>query len=45
MTTCVVIPPTVADDLVLSMLVQSVACGDEGLHERLEASKRLRSGA
>ena len=25
-----------ADNLVLSMLVQSVACGDEGLHERLE---------
>lgn len=29
-------PPT-ADELVLSMLVQSVACGDDGLHEQLEA--------
>jgi hypothetical protein len=37
MTTCVVIPPTVADDLVFSMLVQSVACGDDGLRELLEA--------
>jgi hypothetical protein len=44
MTTCVVIPPTVADDLVFSMLVQSVACGDDGLRELLKR-KRRRSGA
>lgn len=37
MTICVVSPPTVADDLVLGMLVQSVACGDDGLRELLEA--------
>ena len=35
MTSCATTPPTA--ELVLGMLVQSVACGDDGLHELLTA--------